>query len=126
MSIESDIIAALAADSTFNGLIGTRVYLDWAPQETDAPYVVFFAVANNPVVSLAGDSGQDNPLWQFSCWAGTPDAANAVAAALVGAMAAATTAGTAFRAVRRNGPYYGPVEPEVRLFHRIVEFSTWQ
>lgn len=126
MSIESDIVAALAADATFNGLVGSRVYADWAPQDVATPYVVFFCLANTPVGSLAGDSGQDNPLWQFSCWGDTVDAANQVAAALVAAMAAATASGAAFRAVRRNGPYSGPVEPEVRMFHRIVEFSTWQ
>ena len=39
-------------------------------------------------------------------------------------MRAAVQAATAFKAVILN-LFAGPVEPDLKLYHRIVEFSTW-
>lgn len=120
--IEAAICSALSANSTLAALIENRAYPDEAPQDCAYPCIVFTCIACTPVQSLAGDSGQDNHRWQFSCWAETFDEARAVGEALTTAMAGSAQ----FIAVRIGGPYSGPVEPDLKLFHRIVEFSTWQ
>lgn len=122
MAIEEDIVAAIAASAPLVALVGARVYADEAPQDAAYPLIVFTTIAAVPVTSLDGASAQDNYRIQFDAWAETFDAARAVCAALVTALEGAA----ALRQVRLAGPYSGPVEPDLKLFRRIVEFSFWQ
>ncbi len=121
MSIESDLYTALSGHAGLAALVGARIYPDGAPQDAAYPLIVVTLIASTPTVSLAGDSGQDASRWQVSAWGETFDQVVAVIDAVRAAMAAAT----AFRSVPL-AMYAGPVEPDLRLYHRIAEFSTWQ
>ena len=124
MSIDSDIFAALQAYAPLTALIGSgsscRAYPDEAPQDAAYPLIVIVRIAGIPDVALSGPTNLLNCRYQFSCWGEVFDTVTDVADKL----AAAVQAATAFQKVPLNS-YAGPVEPELKLYHRIVEFSTW-
>ena len=124
MSIDSDIFAALQAYAGLTTLIGsgssTRAWPDEAPQDAAFPLVVISRIAGIEENHLGGSTNLLNCRYQFSCWGRTFDSAVAVADAVRAAMQAAT----AFQCVILNS-FAGPVEPQLKLYHRIVEFSTW-
>lgn len=124
MSIDSDIFAALQASAGLTALIGTgtdcRAYPDEAPQDCAYPLVTFFRIAGVEEFHLGGSTNLLNARYQFSCWGQTFDSADATAQAVRTALLAAT----AFKVAAIN-TYAGPVEPELKLFHRIVDVSTW-
>lgn len=124
MNLDAEIFAALQASSGLADLIGAgnamRAYPGKAPQEAAYPLVVFTDPANVPNVVLDGPTGNWRARYQFSVWGPDLDAAKAVAAKVMEAIQAAT----AFQKIPLNH-FAGPVEAELNLFHRVVEFSIW-
>lgn len=59
MSIEADIVAALGAASAVTALVGSRVYLQEAPQDATLPFVAFEVVSSVPVE--AGEALSNSP-----------------------------------------------------------------
>ena len=124
MSIDSDIFATLQAAAGLTALIGAgdacRAWPDEAPQDAAYPLVVVTRIAGIEENHLGGSTNLLNCRYQFSCWGRTFDSAVATG----DAVRAAVQAATAFKAVILNH-FAGPVEPDLKLYHRIVEFSTW-
>jgi hypothetical protein len=124
MSHDSDIFAALQAHAPLTALIGAgtacRAYPDAAPQDSLYPLVVITRIAGVPDVALEGPTNLWNCRYQFSIWADAFD----VAVDVGDKVYAAINAATAFQKVALN-LYSGPVESELKLYHRIAEFSTW-
>ena len=124
MSIDSDIFSALGADAGVSALLGTgsvcRLYPDEAPQAAAHPLVVYTRLSGADEMHLKGPTGSVQCRYQFSCWGETFDSADAVAAAVrAGLFAAAALTVTACDV------YSGPVEGELKLYHRIVDVTLW-
>lgn len=82
MSAETDLRAALVAESTLTALVGTRVVQNGVAEGTALPYVIFtsqHAFENN----LLGQAMLDAVTFTIECWATGALAADAVADAVV-------------------------------------------
>lgn len=82
MSLESDIVDRVLADASLTGLISTRVYVEWAPQNTDMPYVTFQVVSTVEDHHTQGSSGLAHSRIQFDVWAETIASRDSVVDAL--------------------------------------------
>jgi hypothetical protein len=124
MSVDADLFAAVQAYAPLTALIGAgtncRFYPDQAPQDAPYPFIVPMRLAGIPEVHLEGLTDLWNGRYQFSIWGDDFDVVCDVADKLVKAVMAAT----AFQKIPLN-VYAGPVEPELKAFHRIAEFSIW-
>lgn len=90
MSIETDIVATLAAGVP---LVASRIYPLLLPQTPTLPAIVYLRVSGPRVQSHDGDSALQHPRFQFSCWAETYAGALAVAEEVRLALQGLTTAG---------------------------------
>jgi len=124
VTIDSDLFAALSADSGLTALIGSgsdcRLFPEEAEQTTAHPLVVYTRLSGNDEMHLKGPTGSVQSRYQFSCWGETFDSADAVATALRAALFAASGL-----VVTACDVYSGPVEAELKLYHRIVDISLW-
>lgn len=65
MSLEADIYTYLAAQTALTDLVGTRIYMMNAPQNTAFPYVVYRKVAASPDYAMGGQSGLQQAWFEF-------------------------------------------------------------
>lgn len=118
--IEEDIVAALAADPTITGLVGSRVYPLFRPQDDPLPAMVYQRLSTTPENALSGFSGLDLVRIQFSCYAKTIAEAKQLAQALRSAIDAATDLKgiCVYEADERDA--------DTRNFRVFVDFNFWQ
>jgi len=88
MSIESDFRALLVGHSPLAALVGTRVALNVVPEESVPPLVVF-AATHDRVLGLDNTLHSDQCAIEVQCWGDTATTADAVADAVIGALATA-------------------------------------
>ena len=93
MSWQSDITAAIKADSPVAALIGTKVFADVAPGNATAPFIVFQAISDGSATTYDGVRSVIFPLVQFSCWATTKAGAIDLVKKLSAAIEGQTIAG---------------------------------
>ena len=91
MSIRTDIFTALSGHAALTALVSSRIYPIKAPQSPTYPLVIYQRVSNDHINSLTGSSGLNKSRYQFDIYAATYGAANNIADAVAGGMAAATT-----------------------------------
>jgi hypothetical protein len=115
MSIQSDIVTALAA------VAGGRVYPQAAPQDAALPFVVYRRTAYEPVNLLQGAATNARSTFTFECWGTTLDSALTTAAAVVAAVEAAAPLASRFR-VDGSGDDY---EPVADVFMEPISYSFW-
>lgn len=89
-TLDQAIYARLQAVSAVTALVGARVYLEEAPQAASLPYVERFEISGQPFEPLAGAASLMSRRIQFTCWASTPAAADAVRTAIRDALAGFT------------------------------------
>lgn len=58
----------LTTDSQLATLLGGRIFVDTAPQDTEYPFAVITAVSSVPVTNFYADRIMDNELWQVAVW----------------------------------------------------------
>lgn len=90
MSIETDFRATLAAHAPLASLVSTRIALNAVP-EGDAVPLVVYACAHDRTLGLDNTLLADQCAIQVECWAATAAQADAVADAVVAAIATAPT-----------------------------------
>ena len=71
MIIENALRAELLLQAGLTALVGTKIYYVNAPQDVEAPYIVFSKVSEVRGVSLDGTGGAVNARVQFSIFADT-------------------------------------------------------
>lgn len=81
--IEETIVAALEASSAVGTIAGDRIYPDPLPQDATLPAVAYRRVSGQRGATLDGPDGTGTARMQFDCCAATPDAAKALAEALI-------------------------------------------
>ena len=82
MSLEGDIVDRGLADVTLTALIGTRIYCESAPQDTDLPYVTFQIISTNHVHTMVGSAECARSRIQFDAWATKPSDRDSICEAL--------------------------------------------
>ena len=104
-------------------LVGSRIYPNALKQAAIMPAIVYQDISTKPNYSHGGDSGLDDALYQFTCWATTPLLAAQLAAQVRSAFGAvtATVSGVKFTGFVEN--VYPDPEPETGLSRVIVEVS---
>jgi hypothetical protein len=113
MSVESDLVTALAA------VAGGRVYPLAAPEKAAKPLVIYKPQAN-PLVLLNGSIAAQRTLVVFECWGESFASAMSTATAVQAAIAA-----SALRGVAVEAPEDG-YDPQVDEYVRPVAYQFWQ
>jgi hypothetical protein len=121
VSLESDLVAALEADTALRALVGRRIYPLRLPQKPTLPAVVYRRI-DTPTDYSHDGPGPSQPRFQFDCWAETLAAGIAVAAALRTALATLNSVGT------RNVMISDELdlsEPDTGYYRREVDALIW-
>lgn len=86
MTIQDAIYSYLSTYSGLTALVSTRIYPIMAPQGAAAPHVIFYKASGNSVHTMSTDPRLGRSSFSFSCYATTPEGAQAVATAIRDAM----------------------------------------
>jgi hypothetical protein len=122
MIINDAIFAHLTHHAGLAALISLRCYPVRLPQEPTYPAVTYQRVSLVPTYSHDGDSNLDRGRWQFSCWATTHTAAEAVAAQVRLALAVWRAAFSQPAFLENQVDFY---EPETGVHHIPVDATLW-
>lgn len=117
--METEIYTVLKDNATVNALVNTRIYPVVMPQDPIMPAITYYETGNNPVNTLTGKTGLENPQIAINCWATAYDTADRIAKAVHGAMDGCRT----FRAVLIN--QMDVYDPEIGLFSKAQSYSCW-
>lgn len=122
MTIESDFYSALIAHAALTALVGDEIVPSHASAGVEArEYVVYTPVFGEPRYDLDGDTGLTKVRLQVDCYSETADGAAAIARAVVGAV---PQTGWPLHRTGHTEQDLG-LEPETRLFRRLLEFSIF-
>ena len=69
MSIEAEMVKFLKADATVKGLVADRLYPVLAPEDAEAPYIVYRRMGTPREETMRGP-GTPDPRFRLTCWAG--------------------------------------------------------
>jgi hypothetical protein len=117
MSPEETFIATLAAAAPVTALVGTKVYIDESPQETEAPFVVFERSDTDAMMTIHGSVAANRTTLRLGCFSETRAEAEAIANAIIAALVPA-----GFIIEGRAGDF----DPETGAYVTVVEVSLWQ
>lgn len=119
MTAETEFRALLAGHAGTAALVGTRIAHNAVASGTAPPYVVF-TCAHDPILVLDGAPQGDQCVFTVQCWAGTAAAAEAVANAVVAAVANAPVARGATVISRASG-----YDEETALDATVLSVEWW-
>jgi hypothetical protein len=118
---ESSLRTYLIAQPAISALIGTRFYPMYLPQGGTLPAITYQAITGSEGNTYEGASGLAQARIQFDLWATTKAQTLALAKALRDALATVTAG---WMGAERINDMDAP-EPEVSIWHRIVEYRFW-
>jgi hypothetical protein len=127
--MEEALLARLLAATSVAALVGDRGAWDERPGGDLFPSLMLSLVTPGRAYTHDGAHGLQSPLVQIDCFATTPDAAKALATAVVLVLEPATTiGGIIFQRSFLEGAR--SFEPEdlpggIRVFRRILEMRLW-
>lgn len=131
MSIETELIAHLAADATLAALVSDRIHAVLMPQGGDFPAVTITRIASEEQLTMEPLAGHVLARFQLDAWAETGLEAIAVGDAIRGALqghaqAALDGGGTlAVQGIRLVEPgIRDGYEPESELCRRSLDFEV--
>lgn len=129
MLIEQAIKTELTSTTALTALVGQRIYYVKAPQDVEAPYIVFFKVTGPRVHSHDGASSLAHPRFQFSIFADTYYMAKQIAEQLQTALQGFNgTMGTG-AGVEVGAVFYEDEtdfwEKESKLYHVACDYIFW-
>ena len=102
MSAETDLRALLAGHAGLAALVGGNVAHNAIRAQTAPPYVVF-TCSHSPVLTVGGAQLADQCLFSIQCWGKTAANAEAVADAVLAALATAPSARGVATTARASG-----------------------
>lgn len=109
----------LSDDPAISAIVNTRIYPVVMPQEPELPAITYHQTANNPVNTLQGKTGLENPNMAINAWATAYDISNALAQAIHTAMDGVRT----FRSVLINE--IDVYDPDIDIFAKAQTYSCW-
>ena len=89
MSAESEVYAALAADTDLAALVADRIYPDTVPEECPLPALAFVRTGGEKFYGLDDSLHAERVRMRVVCWAETRTAANEIGDAVTAALVAA-------------------------------------
>lgn len=120
MSVETDFRALLAGHTPLSALVGARIALNAVPEGSAFPLVVF-AASHDRQNGLDGALLYDNTTLDVQCWAETAAAADAVADAVIAAVATAPVLHSATVLSRATN-----FDPDLGADGTALQVSWWQ
>ena len=121
MSFETDLYAELSGDAGLGALVGERISPSHQSEGSVAPYVVYTPIFDDTRYDLDGDTDLRKVRLQVDCYADDPDEAMAIADAVI---AAIPVTGFPLHRTAHSEQDLG-LEPDTRLFRRMLEFSIF-
>jgi len=127
MVFQVGLFTFLTSQSALTDLIATRIYSRLMPQKPTLPLLVYNKISNPRVYSQDGDSGLENPRYQFDVWADDPDSAEQIADILIGILSGYKgamgdeTVGASFVENDEDG-----YDAETGLYRVMVEVVFWK
>ena len=115
--IESDVRAYLLTDPDITALIGTRIYPERFPQDSEMPTITYQRIFGTEGIDHQGPSGLGRARLQFDCWASTYGGA----AGLCDEVRKALRVYPDTRIINMMDL----PEPDVALRRRMLEVSIW-
>jgi len=126
MLIEQAILKELVGSSGITDLVGERIHYVKAPQDVEAPYIVFFKVSSPREHSHDGASGLARARFQFSCFADSYYEAKQIVIAIQSAIQAFSGIMGGAGGVNVEGCFYADetdlYEDKVAIYHIAVDF----
>lgn len=102
MSAETDLRALLAGHAGLAALVGANIAHNAIKAQTPPPYVVF-SCSHSPVLTIDGTRLADQCVFSIQCWGKTAGNAEAVADAVLAALATAPSARGVATTARASG-----------------------
>ena len=90
MSAQSSVYSALSSAAAVTAIVGTAIYPDEAPEDTDPPLVIHQAANIDPEYALDGALAFRRSIVSLTCWASTRAQANALADACAATLVSPT------------------------------------
>jgi len=115
MSIKSDLVAHLKADSEVSALVGTRIYPLKAPQNVTNPYMTYQVVNDNSNQCIGGETYQNDTRFQIDVWDTTYSKVDAIKKAVLSAL----TGFKSSNSIRAMDDY----ESETKLYRQLIDFK---
>ena len=81
-NIEKLLTTLMEADTTIEGLVGTRIFPMVVPQDTTMPCITYQKISGNWQVQISGPHNMSQERFQINCWATTYAGAKALAEAV--------------------------------------------
>lgn len=71
MSVETDLYDTLTEDASIAGVVGTKVYPEFVPQQIDMPAITYYISGVMPQYALAGVEDLKNTHMAIDVWCAT-------------------------------------------------------
>jgi len=68
MSFREDLVTYMDTDATLTGLISTRRFPQFAPQDTIFPYITFLKLTSESILHTSAVTSIVPETWQFNIW----------------------------------------------------------
>lgn len=113
--LESALYARLISDSGVSGLVGSRVYPRYAPQNVLCPYLVYGEVVGVDKTCLFGVPYQEEIRFQIDCWSLTYSGVKAMKVAVKNALVGFMRCHDLIT--------IDSYEPDTQLYREIIDFK---
>lgn len=126
-SVGEAIYSILAADVTVNGLVGTKIYPQVAPQSAALPMVVYEREESETYPVMGGTAGKQQTWWTVWNHAATYAGANALASAVHSALVnhEGVIAGLYIDVIYMESMTDAQYEPELNEYCAEVRVRIW-
>lgn len=132
MSVDTDLVDKLLADTTIAANVSEDIYIDHAPQDTAAPYLVVTRVSGARTDTLDGSESSatlDSVNYQIDVIASSPSSRETIADAIGAELHQyrGTMGSTTVRGCVQIGRFNAPEPPadagQVREYRAVLEFG---
>jgi hypothetical protein len=117
--IEELIYSNLSTATSVTALVVDRIYPLLMPQDPTLPAVTYQRISDNPINSLSGHGGLDNPRIQIDCWATSYSGVKTLSNAVIKAM----DSSTAYKSLRMSDQDL--YEDGTEIYRVSMDFSCW-
>jgi hypothetical protein len=117
--IEELIYSNLSTATSVTALVVDRIYPLLMPQDPTLPAVTYQRISDNPINSLSGHGGLDNPRIQIDCWATSYSAVKTLSNAVIKAMDLSTS----YKSLRMSDQDL--YEDGTEIYRVSMDFSCW-
>ena len=132
VTLENAIYTLLATTPGLSALVGTDIFPDVAPQDTEPPFTVYTIISDNCQEYMSGDAGINEARVQIDSYATSSSArgvlANLLKSALDGlisTVAGGVAISSMFQKDNKRSAENPKNESDTKLYRAMQEFTVW-